>query len=195
MEPKFQTSFIPKKPIGQTGGPSLSVVHNVSIFSTVAAVVFIVTILSSGALFFYKNILSGQIGQYDKDIASASSAFQPQKIQDLIDANSRIATTKTLLENHVVVSKLLLLLNNLVLKKIRIADLIYSNKNKEPSLLMIAEAQTYNALAEQQDLFLKNEFIKDPVFSSFVLGDNGYITFNFLATINSNLISYKKAIQ
>ncbi len=194
MEPKFQTSFIPKKPIG-TGGSNVGVVHNSNIFSTLATVIFIITLLSSVGLFFYKNLLTSQIDQYNKDITSASTALQPQKIQDLIDANSRITTTKTLLDGHVVVSKLLLLLNDLSLKKMRLTDFNYVNKNKQSSLSITAELQTYNALAEEQNIFSKNEFIKNPVFSNFILGDNGYITVNLSATIDSALISYKKSVQ
>ncbi|HEY4509208.1 MAG TPA: hypothetical protein VJC13_02930 [Candidatus Paceibacterota bacterium] len=195
MEPKFQTSFIPKKPIGSTVSPSSNISAGGSLFSSIATVVFVITLLTSGALFVYKNILSGQVEQYDKEINDASNAIQPQKIQDLIDANSRVTVTKTLLDNHVVVSKLLTLLNDLTIKRIRFTSLNYINKNKESSLSISLEAQTYNALVQEQSLLQSNEFIKNPVFSNFSLGDNGFITVDFSATVDPSLVSYKKSVE
>ena len=195
MEPKFQTSFIPKKPIGSTVSPSSNISAGGSLFSSIATVVFVITLLTSGALFVYKNILSGQVEQYDKEINDASNAIQPQKIQDLIDANSRVTVTKTLLDNHVVVSKLLTLLNDLTIKRIRFTSLNYINKNKESSLSISLEAQTYNALVQEQSLLKSNEFIKNPVFSNFSLGDNGFITVDFSATVDPSLVSYKKSVE
>ena len=196
MEPKFQSSFIPKKPIGSTGTTSsVSVIRSTNIFSVMATVVFLVTLATSVGLFIYKNVLTDQIAQADKDITANRAAFQPEKIQQLVDANSRITASGTLLEKHVVVSKLLGLLQQLTLKKMHVSQFDYSNKNGASLLNLVGEVQTYNALAEQQDVFSKSEFIKNPVFSNFNLGDNGYITIAFSATIDPTLISYKRAIQ
>ena len=77
----------------------------------------------------------------------------------------------------------------------RFTELNYTNKDSNPTITVMGEIQTYNALAEQQNIFLKNDFIKEPAFSDFNLGDNGYILVNFSAKIDSNLISYKRAIE
>ena len=60
---------------------------------------------------------------------------------------------------------------------------------------MVSEAQTYNALAQQSDIFSKNDFIKDQIFSDFSLTDNGNITSKFFANLNPQLTSYKKALE
>ena len=195
MEPKFQTSFIPKKPIGLGTGSGISVIRSTNIFSVVATVLFLVTILTSGGLFFYKNLLTNQIKEADKNIISARDAFEPEKIKELVDVNTRIVSAKKLLSSHVVVSKLFILMENLTIKKMRFTEFNYVNKDNSHTLSITGEVQTYNALAEQQDIFLKNDFIKNPVFSNFNLGDNGYILVNFSAQIDSGLISYKKSIE
>lgn len=195
MEPKFQTSFIPKKPIGSPVGSGMNIIHSTNVFSVVATVVFIVTLLTSGGLFFYKYTLNNQIQVADQNILTARAAFEPEIIKQLVDVNARIISAKKLLENHVVVSKLLGLMEDLVLKKMRFTEFNYANTDNNPTLTVIGEVQTYNALAEQQDVFLKSGSIKAPVFSNFNLGDNGYITFNFSATVDPTLISYKKTIE
>ncbi len=195
MEPKFQTSFIPKKPIVATSGTSVSVIHETNVFAVIATVVFIVTIATSGGLFAYKSSLTNQIAAADKKILEARAALQPETIRDLVDSNSRIVSSKSLLEKHVVVSKLLKLLETLTLKKMRFTTFTYTYANGVPKVSMTGEVQTYNALAQQQDIFSKNEFIKNPQFSNFNLSDNGYIAVAFSATIDPMLVSYKKAID
>ena len=195
MEPKFQTSFIPKRPIGSSQSSGNDTIRSTNIFSVVATIVFIVTILVSIGLFFYKNILTNQIADADKSIVAARADFEPEKIQELIDANARIASVKDLLENHIVVSKVLVLMQDLTVRKMRFTELDYVNKNNDPTINITGEVQTYNALAEQQDVFLNNEFMKDPVFSDFNLGDNGYLSVKFSSRLDPSLVSYKKMVE
>ncbi len=194
MEPKFQTSFIPKKPISLTQSGVLPVARSFNLFSLLATVFFIVTLLTSGGLFIYQKILDGQIIQAGKDIEKAREAFQVGQIKDLIDANSRIKAAETLLENHVVISRIMVLLEELTVKRIRFYDFSYSNKNNSPTLAMKAESQGYNALAVQGEIFSKSEFLRDSRFFDFTAGDNGIVTASFYTTLNPELISYKKAV-
>lgn len=196
MEPKFNTSFIPKKPIVDTPAPAeFHKKGTKNIFDILATVAFMITLLASGGLFVYKNVLISQIAQADKDVNAARSAFDTTKIQDLLDANSRIMATKNLLEKHIAVSELLLLLQSLTVKKMRFSKFIYDNKNGSPTLSLDSEVQSYNALAQQSDIFSKSEFIKNQQFSNFNLSDNGFIKVKFFAGLDSTLTSYKKAVE
>jgi len=196
MEPKFQTSFIPKKPIISEPGSRVAVSHSINIFSAIATIIFVLTILTSGGVFIYKNILESQILLSDKSLNAAREAFHPEKIQELIDADSRIMATKRLLEKHVAVSELLTLLQSLTVKRMRFTSLSYINKNTGlPTLSIDGEAATYNALAEQKDIFGQNEFIKNPQFSNFSLMDNGAVSVKFFTTLDPKLVSYKKYIE
>ena len=195
MDKDSQTSFIPKKPIGSPQGSGISVIHSTNVFSIVATAVFIVTILTSGGLFFYKNLLTNQIKEANKNIITAREAFEPEKIKELVDVNNRIVSAKRLLENHTVVSKVLSLMENLTIKKLRFTEFTYTNKANNPTINVSGEVQTYNALAEQQDIFLKNESIKEPTFSNFNLGDSGYILVSFSAKVDPNFVSYKKTVE
>ncbi len=58
MEPNFQTSFIPKKPILEektVSNPS------VGIFMLIAVFVLFVTLVGTGGLFFYRSVESAKI--------------------------------------------------------------------------------------------------------------------------------------
>jgi hypothetical protein len=195
MDPKFSTSFIPKKPIVTSSESTISVVRETNIFSLVATTLFIVTLLASGGSFAYKKILVNQIESADKQINEARAAFEADKIKDLIDANSRLAATKNLLDNHIVSSKLLALFEVLTVKKARLLQLSYINRNNSQELQLKGETQTYNALADQSNIFGESEFISNPQFSNINPGENGYINFSFTAKVNPKLLSYKRSIE
>jgi len=84
MEPKFQTSFIPKKPIISEPGSRVAVSHSINIFSAIATIVFALTILTSGGVFIYKNILESQILLSDKSLNAAREAFIQRKYRSLL---------------------------------------------------------------------------------------------------------------
>ena len=192
MEPKFQTSFIPKKPIISSPARTSPAISN--LFSVLAGIIFVITLITFGFLLVYKNVLKNQIAKADQDINSARAAFQLEKIQELIDANARIIAVKGLLEKHVVVSPFLLLLQTLTIQTVRLNDLTYSNKNNSPSVFINLQSKTYNSLANQSDAFSKNQYFKTNNFSDFNLGPNGSIQVKFFANLDSKLTSYKNAI-
>ncbi|OHA99350.1 MAG: hypothetical protein A3H52_01075 [Candidatus Zambryskibacteria bacterium RIFCSPLOWO2_02_FULL_39_26] len=195
MEPTFKTSFIPKKPIAtaQASGPAPA--RSFNFFSLISTTIFIITILASGGLFAYKKILENQIVKADKDVNEARAAFQVEEIKDLIDANSRITAINSLLKNHVVLSKVFTLLEELTIKKIRFSDFSYAKKGDSLTLKMKTESQNYSALASQEEIFSKSQFLKNTKFFDFNIGENGYITTDFFTELNPSLISYKSVVE
>ncbi len=196
MEPKFQTSFIPKKPISSPDGTGISVVRRTNLFSIVAAVFFVMTILVSLAMFLYKNILTEQIKQADISVAEARKAYEPEIIQELIDVSTKIKSSEKLLEQHIVVSEVLRLFEELTLRRMRFDDFAYVNNGITlPELKMRGEVQSYNALAQQQEIFFDNTYLKEPRFSGMTLRENGFVSVNFETKLDPSLVSYKQAIS
>lgn len=195
MEPKFQNSFIPKKPMGLTQNMGVPVVHSTNIFSVLAGIIFVIALLISGGLFAYGKILGGQIKDAQGKILAARGAYEPEKIKELIDIDKKMTSSADLLRNHVAVSEVLALLEGLTLKKMRFTSFEYAKNNNKPTLAITGDIQTYNALARQQEFFASTEFIRNPRFTDFNLGDNGYISVKFSADIDQNLISYKRIMD
>ncbi|MBI4155752.1 MAG: hypothetical protein HY507_00790 [Candidatus Zambryskibacteria bacterium] len=195
MEPKFQTSFIPKAPIVSAPTAAVSS-RSINIFSLIATILFAAAVLTSAGLFIYKNILTNQIAEAGKSLDSARKAFEPEKIEQLVGANSRIIAAKELLNKHVALSGVLTLLQELTLKKVQFDNMKYqSRENSPPTISMDSQSETYNALAAQQEIFSKNKFIKSSEFSDFNLDENGNIKARFFATLDPTLVSYKKIIE
>ncbi len=196
MEPKFQTSFIPKKPISSPDGAGMTVTRRTNIFSIVATVVFVMTALVSLAMFLYKNILNDQIKQADASVAQARLAYEPEIIQDLIDVSTKIKSSEELLESHVVASEVLNLLEELTVRRMRFDEFAYKNSGLGlPEVKMRGEVQSYNALAQQQEIFFSNDYLKDPKFSGMSLTENGFINVNFETKLDPSLVSYKQAVS
>lgn len=194
MEPKFQTSFIPKKPVSGES-ERVRAVHDLNIFSLIATIVFISTVLLFGGLFFYKSLLIKQITKAGEDVNAARSAIQPATINELIDNNSRISTSVGLLEKHVVTSKLLLLLSDLAVKKLHFNDFSYSSKSGGPTVKIRGEVLTYNAMAKQYEIFNNSPYLKNMSFSDISLTENGNIKFQISSSVDSGLLSYKKSLE
>ncbi len=195
MEPKFQTSFIPKKPIVAGQSTGFQVVKQTNIFNVIATILFLITILSAGALYLYKNLLVSQIADEGRQLVQATDAFQPDRIKELLDFNARLIVAKGLLSNHVVVSKFLHLVESDTIKNMRLNSLEYSVENNKPSIRMNAESKSYNALAQQANIFATSEFIKNPLFTNFQPLSNGDVSVNFTAILVPDLVSYQKAVE
>ncbi len=195
MEPKFQTSFIPKKTVDDYSRNRSIVYTDTNIFTLAATIVFIATVILYGGLFFYKNMLVKQVAQADVQLIDAKTAIDPKKIQEIIDNDSRIKNSQKILERHLATSELMVFLNDSAIKKIRFNEFMYQNKEGIASVVIDSEVQTYNSFAYQQEVLVNNEFITNPSFENITLSDNGNITFKFTGRIDPSLVSYKKAIE
>lgn len=195
MEPKFQTSFIPKKQVGGDSDRVSFSAEGVNIFTFGATLIFIATIAVYGGLFFYKSYLINKQVESDKALNDARTAIEPEKIQDILDANSRITSSLELLERHLVTTNFLNLLGDSTVKNLKLNDLVYQNKNGVPSLIVSGEVGSYNALAYQEMVLRQNEFLKDISFSEINLGETGSIRFKLESRINPDVVSYKKIID
>ncbi len=195
MEPRFQTSFIPKKPVVSNQAVTVPVIRTTNVFSLVANVFLTVSILFGGGLFFYKYTLENQILEADAELNAAREAFQLDKIQELIDVNARMSAINGLLDKHVAVSKFLVFMQNSTIKNVRFDELSYKHENNLVNVTMKAEGRSYNALAFQGDIFSKSEFIENPYFSGFTPMENGLISASFSSDINVNLVSYKNSVE
>jgi hypothetical protein len=166
-----------------------------NIFNTIATVIFFLTILAYGGVYFYKNMLITQTNKAKAELEAARQSFELDKIQDILNANTRVLTTKNLLLSHVVTSELFGALEKSTLKKMRITSLSYKGNNGSPTLSMTGEVQTYNALAEQERIFSESEDFKNSTLSNFALTQNGNITVAIFANIDPKLISYKRIVE
>lgn len=195
MEPKFQTSFIPKKTIDNDSRNRVVAISDTNIFTLAASIIFIVTILLYGGLYFYRDYVIEEVKKADAALTEAEAAIEPKKIKEIISNNSRINNSLKILDGHLATSKLMLFLQDSALKKVKFNEFAYQNKDGVPSIIINSEVQNYNSFAYQQKVLVENEYIQNSDFSDILLGDNGNIKYRFSGRIEPSLVSYKKSLE
>lgn len=199
MEPKFQSSFIPKGPIAlATASASMGrKIEGKGLFSFLALIIFITSTLLAVGVFGYKFYLKYRIETMGADLERALTAIipEPEIIRELIRFDNRIVSTQELISKHHILSPLFEFLEVSTPKTVRFSDFRYSIIEQGLELYMRGEARGYAALALQADIFNGSEYFKDVIFSDLNLNENGDVIFSFKATVNPNLVSYQREVE
>ena len=195
MDPKFQSSFIPKGPVASAGSINPADRNKGrSFFGFVATIIFVLSVVAALGVFGYSLYLSSNIAKMGNDLTTAKASLDPTTINQISRLNSRIISTQTLLAQHTVVSPFFDFLETSTLKTLRWTSFDYTVTSKGIQLNMQGQAQGYNALALQSDIFNKTSFIKSPLFKNLTLDNSGNVTFEFTATLDPSIISYKNYV-
>lgn len=191
---EFKTSFIPKKPTPtkkETGkGKGLG------ILGFIAFIVFLLSLVVSGGLYLYKVILERNIENMSQSIDRVKEAIEPQLIENLADTDLRIETSQLLLNDHIIVSSVFRILEDLTLKTVRFSSFsFFISEDGEIKLLLTGEAKNYSSLALQSDVFGDEEAMMEPIFSNLNLNDQGNVSFSFETPIKRSFILYKNNLN
>lgn len=211
MDTKFQTSFIPKKPILM----DQKVVHHgstTSIFMFISVLVFIFSIAGAVFSLIWKDVLIKQQTQYAIDLKKAESRFDIATIEKLKKASVKIETATQLLKNHLAVSEIFNIISLLTADGIRFTSFEFSPStvsndpnNTESSngikISMKGVGSSFSAIAWQSDVFGKsakfgtNKVVKNPILTDLQLDPlTGNVAFSFTAEINPEDLNYEKQI-
>ena len=194
METKMQTSFIPKKPIVDSRPDG----SGISLFLLLAIIVFIVSLALGGGVWLWQKSLISQIEKAKIDLVAAKDSYEEGTINPLIRFNDRLTEAQTLLNRHLAVSPIFILLEQNVLRNVRIKTMKFSYAGEGRTKLDLGGvAVDYDALLKQSDAFgaeSLRQFISTPVISDFNPTPEGTVTFSFNALIDSDLISYRDTV-
>ncbi|MFZ2049286.1 MAG: hypothetical protein WAV25_03265 [Minisyncoccia bacterium] len=193
MDPKFQSSFIPKGPVASPASFAAPKKSG-GLFGFIASVIFFIAVVISAGLFGYEKYLLSSIAQRGDDLKQAKEALNPDLIKDLLKLNSRINSTQDILSKHTVLSPLFDFLESTTYKSVRYTSFKFTN-DKELTISMGGQARGYAAVALQADTLSRSKYIKNPVFSDLLLDDKGNVLFSFKATLNPEIISYKRQVE
>jgi len=190
MENSFQTSFIPKKLIT----PETQVKQPKSLFSLVAIFLLIVTVLASVFLYIYKIYLTKQEGSLSASIALNRDSFEKDTIEELELFNKRTSSAKEILSNHIILSPMFKLLEEITIPSIQYTKFEQETSEKGFVVNMEGVALDYRSIALQADMFntTKGRSFENVLFSNLTKDKNNYITFNLSFTVSPDLLSYEK---
>ena len=195
MEVKMQTSFIPKKPIveSRSSGSGMSLLLLLSI------IIFIVSVSLVGGIFVWRKSLISNIEKSKAALVAAKESYEEDTINPLIRLNDRIEQSEILLSRHLAVSPIFLLLENNILKNVRLKNMKFSFAGDDKIRVDLSgTAASYGALSKQSDAFGNEslrDYISQPVISDFNPTADGTISFNFNAIVNPALVTYKNILK
>lgn len=191
MEPKFQTSFIPKKPVSSSPPLFSSVKSPSNIFYIGSVILFVIALILCAGLFGYKYILNKDIVTANDAISKTRDDLQPDTIKELLRHNDRITYATKILNNHIILYPMFAELQSLIYKNVSFGNFLYYNKDNIINLSSGVIAKNYNALAQQSLAFANSKYISNSVFSDFGLTEDGNISAKFTLNLDPSLVSYK----
>lgn len=190
MDPNFQTSFIPKKPLAEERVVSQ---RPVSLYVFIATIIFFASLASAGGVYFYRASLLKSVDAMKATLDSDRGAFQPDLIKQLQTLDKRINSANELVTNHVAISPIFAVLSKNTLKTVQFTKFSYTSPNATSSVTvnMSGRAQNYNAIALESDQLSTDVRIHDPVFSNISLDQaSGNVTFDLTFSVDSDLVRF-----
>lgn len=194
MEPKFQTSFIPKKPISVApkkrteGNPA-------GIFFLLGLILFLASISTAGGLFLYQQYLIQSIERKSESLERARAAFEPALIKEMNRLDVRMKSAQEVLDKHMALSAFFELLEKSTLKSVQFENFNYSVDGEgKINISMRGRALSFSSVALQSDTFGNSTFIKEAIFSDLNLDQSSDVVFNFSAVLDPSLLSYSDSI-
>ncbi len=193
MEQQFQTSFIPKKPLAED---RIIKPRSVGVFSFLATIIFIASIVAGGGVYFYEILLTKQVASSADSLKRAQDAFEPTVINDLVALNKRLNSANDILNHHIAVTPIFKTLGDTTLKSIQYTKFDYSIPKGTSNILikMSGKAPSYQSIAIQADNFGQNKYLIDPVFSNLNLDDKGSVNFDLTFSVDPSFVSYSSNI-
>lgn len=191
MDTRFQTSFIPKKPI--VGSDAVYSSARVSAFFVVALILFLTSVASAAGVYVYEKTLEKANLENDKKLGEKEKRFEPATLNEIQIKNTQINAAKDILSKHVAVSDFLKTLSALTLQTVRFKTFDYKYVSPDKiTLSMKGEGRDFRSVALQSDIFAKkNTIFKDPIISNLAVNTDGTIDFDFTASLVANVVSYK----
>jgi hypothetical protein len=193
MDPRFQTSFIPKKPLISNSKP---VSRTINLFGLIATLVFIATVGLAVSVFFYDRLIVNQIIESKATLERAKGAFEPELINKIVRLDTKIGVAKGLLSDHLSASHFFDIVSKITLKTVRFKSYSFGFLAKDKIVLsMKGQAQSFTAVALQSDALNAEKSLKDTVISDLSLDAIGTISFTVVANIDPAVVLSQEIIK
>ncbi len=195
MEPNFQTSFMPKKPIVEERATAS---RPVGFLTTISLFILFTVLIASAGLYFYKGVLVKNVSKMESDLNLAKNRFEPTKITELQLLDKRLRSSNEILSKHIAITPVFEALQELTMKTVRYTKFSYElgdEKNSKVLIKMSGQAIGYRSVALQSDLFTQNKNLIDPVFSNLTLDEKGNVLFELEFSVDPSFVDYKQVLQ
>lgn len=158
--------------------------------------VFIFSVILAVGMYFYKNIISGDISSFQLQLASSAETIDKKTINELVVFNEKLRQVQSLVWKHKVISGFMSSLSSSTVSSIAFSEFNYSNITSEnPKITMKGRAPSYGSIALQEKVFSQNKYWKDVVFSELSLSEEGLVTFAVTVEVDPQIVVYDPIIE
>ncbi len=208
METKFQTSFIPKKPVASSiGGLSSAPQHRqtTSIFMTIATILFILSLAGAGGSYAYGQYLLSAQRTYKDQLATREKQFNVDLIEQLKAENVKIDSARKVLNNHIALSQIFDIIGRMTIENVRFMSLDVSVPTVASDGVKISlqgYGTSLSAVAFQSDVLSQldqyglRKIVKNPILSNPTLGGvSNTVGFGLSAVVDPASLSYENMVS
>ena len=201
MEPKFQTSFIPKNPVFPTGAGTNNnnreqYNSSISFLSIVALILFLLSVISSGGLFFYSKLQQKSIIELKESLALEKASFSESTTKDLILFSDQLKVVKLLLDKHLILSNIFIIMQSSTIPNINFTEISFDTKTEGVvSVDFEGQSTSYEHIAKQSELFKSTGFLRDVLFYNMEIDRDGNLVFEGSMSVLVNDTSYKEILN
>lgn len=190
VETRFQTSFIPKRPVASgvayRGEPS-----HMGFLGLIALILVIAAAVVSGGLFFYEQFLNSSIASKDEELVVVLARLDKKALETFTDLGKKTQSAQTLLSRHPAFSRVTDFLAATTLTNVRFKDLTFDSLPGNPARVTLkGEAQGYAAVASQSNAFATANGVRSVSFSNLTLDEKGNVTFIAKLELDPTLFVY-----
>jgi hypothetical protein len=192
METQFSTTFIPKKPV-VTPEPSanMPVSRPLGFLSVVAWIIFAVSLVGAGAAYAYKTYTQKQNTDLAQSVARVEKNFEPTLLTELLRLDKKLTVANQLLRSHRSMSPFFDFLEASTLPSVRYSKIDFSFADDgTPKITLSGEGDSYRSIAQQSRIWSENQYIKNHIFSNFVLTSKGRIAYDLVFYVAPDVFSY-----
>jgi hypothetical protein len=201
QETKFNTSFIPKKPVATSSGVSSKTTSSFrkrgpNILSLIGLFIFLASLVSTAGVYGWKYQTEKSIADQIESLKIAREGFDEQTVANATRLNERIISVKSILENHTAPSNVFAVIEDVILKSVRLKNFSYSlQANGGVKLSGSGTASGYEAVVLQSDEFGYTGKFRDVIFSNVQNNQDSTVNFNFSAVVDSDMFLYSKNME
>lgn len=189
MDPKLQTSFIPKKNTGENRRRSIPL----GFFTIFGYIVFGLSVVAAVGLFSANFLLTRSIAAQDAELLAKVKSFDSRSVNDLIRFDTRLETAKKILASHLATSAIFSLLSQNTIQSVQFNGFTYNNDGDKIMVTLTGKAPNFASVAIQSDTFSEVPYLRDQVFSDVTLAQDGTVAFKFVATVDPTALAYTVA--
>lgn len=191
MAQNFQSSFIPKGPMGEAGPEK----KKTSFFGFLMFLVFLITMAAAVGIYFYKVSIKSSIEDMRMQLIQAGRSIDQKSIDSLVEFSDKLGVVRSILLKHQVVSGFMNSLASSTVRSVYFNEFRYDNlTDNSLTINLTGVADSYGAVALQQDIFSKNEYWKSVEVSNLKLASDGDIEFDMTVSVDSKIVSYNPYI-